>query len=56
MKLNDFDLAQFAAAGPLPVHRFETGWRAALAALRNRLEKAWIGLYAAPPRDLPPMV
>ncbi|HEY7743584.1 MAG TPA: hypothetical protein VIA19_11115 [Burkholderiales bacterium] len=56
MKLNDFELARSAAARPLPAHWSETGGRAALAALRNRLEKAWIGLYAPPPRNLPPMV
>ena len=56
MKLNDFDRALFDAAQPLPVHRPQRGRRAAVAALKARLEKAWVGLYAAPPRRLRPLV
>jgi hypothetical protein len=56
MKLNDFDKALFDAAQPLPADRRGSGWRAALAALKARLEKAWVGLYAAPPRRLRPLV
>ena len=56
MKLNDLDMEHLAAARPLPVFRLERGWRGVLAVLRARLARAWIGLYAAPPRRLPPML
>jgi hypothetical protein len=56
MKLNDFDTALFEAARPLPVHRPQRGWRTAIAGLKTRLEKAWVGLYAPPPRRLRPLI
>jgi len=56
MKLNDFDRELFDAAQLLPVHRPQRGWRAAIAALYARLEKAWVGLYAPQPRHLRPLV
>jgi hypothetical protein len=56
MKLNDLELAHVVAAPPQPPDRFEPGRRHALASLKARLEKWWVGLYAAAPRKLPPMV
>lgn len=56
MKLNDFDRALFDAAQRLPDYRPQRGWREAIAALKARLEKAWVGLYASPPRCLRPLV
>ena len=55
MKLDDFDWAHFAAAWLLRADRSEP-WREAIAALKFGFARAWAGLYAAPPRHLPPMV
>jgi len=48
--MNEFDMTQFGAVRPLPVYRSPRSWRGALAALKARLEQAWVGLYAPPPR------
>jgi hypothetical protein len=56
MKMNDLDLAHFHAAQMPAVRQLERGWRGALAAFYETLMKAWVGLYAAPPRCLPPLV
>jgi hypothetical protein len=56
MKLNDLDVVHLGAAQLLAVHQAERGWRRAIAALNARLVKAWIGLYAPPPRRLGPLV
>lgn len=56
MKLNDLDGMSFDTARPLPVCRSEHGWNQSIAALKARLARAWVGLYAPPPRRLPPLV
>jgi hypothetical protein len=56
MKWKGFDLAQFGGGRPLPALRSGPAWRRAVAALRARLERAWVGLYAPPPRRLGPMI
>jgi len=56
MKLNDFDLVHLAVARPVPEIQSDQGWGGAIAVLKTRLAKAWVGLYAAPPRHLPPML
>jgi hypothetical protein len=55
MKLNDFDTL-FDAAQPLPAYSPRRSWRAAVGVLMVRLEQAWVGLYALPPRRLGPMI
>lgn len=56
MKLYEFDAAHLSAALPLPAFQCAPGWRGAIAALQARLVRAWVGLYAAPPRrPLPPL-
>lgn len=44
------------AARPLPVCQAETGGRRVIAALKARLMKMWVGLYAPPPRRPGPML
>jgi len=56
MKLNELDLEHLVAARPLPAFRIERGWGGVIAVLRARLARTWVGLYAAPPRRLPPML
>jgi hypothetical protein len=56
MKLNDFDMAHFRAAQMPAVHQPERGWRGALAAFYRTLMNVWVGLYALPPRRLPPLI
>jgi hypothetical protein len=41
-------------AQPLPVYQADRGWRGAIAGLRTRFMKAWVGLYASPPRSMAP--
>jgi len=56
MKLNDLDAVHIRAARPL--RTFQSGSRrpGIAEALMTRLMRAWIGLYAAPPRrPLPPL-
>jgi hypothetical protein len=50
MKLNDLDGVNISAAMSLPASPPAAGWRGSIAALKARLVKAWVGLYAAPPR------
>lgn len=50
------DLVPCATARAVPVYEAERGLRGAIAALRTRLMKAWVGLYAAPPRRRGPAV
>jgi hypothetical protein len=56
MKLNELKWVHLGAARPLPVIRCEPGWRGAMATLKTRLVRAWVGLYAPPPRQLPPLL
>lgn len=56
MKLNDLDGTCFDTARQLPVRRSEYGWNRSIAALKARLARAWVGLYAPPPRRLSPLV
>lgn len=46
------DLVTSATARAVPVYGAERGLRGGIAALRTRLMKAWVGLYAAPPRSV----
>jgi hypothetical protein len=56
MKPYEFEAVHLSAALPLPAFQSAPGWRGAIAALQARLVKAWVGLYAAPPRrPLPPL-
>ena len=41
-------------ARPLPVYQADRGWRGAIARLRTRFMKIWVGLYAPPPRRMAP--
>jgi len=50
MKLNDLDAVNISAAMPLPAFPPAAGWRGAIAAFKATLVKAWVGLYAPPPR------
>lgn len=56
MKLNDLDMAHYPVARMPAVRQPERGWRGALATFYGILMKTWVGLYAAPPRCLPPLV
>jgi hypothetical protein len=56
MTWKGFDRAHFNGGGPLRALRSGPGWRRAVAALRARLARAWVGLYAPPPRRLGPMI
>jgi hypothetical protein len=56
MKLNELDVTRLGTARALPAFQPASGWRGAIAALRARLVRAWIGLYAPPPRRLAPLL
>jgi hypothetical protein len=56
MNMNDLGTVQFGAARPQPALQSARGWRGFLEALMTRLMRQWSGLYAAPPRRLPPLI
>lgn len=56
MKLNDLDMAHYPAARMPAVCQPERGAHGGLATFYGTLMKAWVGLYAAPPRRLTPLV
>jgi hypothetical protein len=46
------DLVPDATARAVAMYEGERGLRGGIAALKTRLRKAWVGLYAAPPRSI----